>query len=136
MVNSRKDSMVRNYLILLLKDSKKRIIKRKLIKTLPYNEVNFRWISNHYDVHLNGTCMINGSLHEFENDYPEEDEHMLVRIYELDLISKLKWYWKQWKFEKCVGYHWTYNVKKERKNFYYRKPKWLYVRIFNWYYKR
>ena len=24
-----------------------------------------------------------------------------LKIYKLDLISKLKWYWKQWKFEKC-----------------------------------
>ncbi len=117
-------------------------MKRELIKTLPYNEVKFRWISNHYDVHLNGTCMYNGDLCEFENKYPDYNEEtddweeMYVKIYKLDLISKLKWYWKQWKFEKCVGYHWTYPQRKQGQSFYYRKPKWLYVRIFNWYYKR
>jgi hypothetical protein len=117
-------------------NSKKRIMKRELIKTLPYDKVDFRWISSHYDVHLKGSCMINGSLHEFENDHPEDDKEMMVRIYKLDLISKLKWYWMQWCFEKCVGYHWTYPQRKQGQRFYYRKPKWLYVRIFNWYYKR
>lgn len=37
-------------------NSKKRIMKRELIKTLPYDKVDFRWISDHYDVHLNGSC--------------------------------------------------------------------------------
>ena len=70
-------------------------MKRELIKTLPYNEVKFRWISNHYDVHLNGTCMYNGDLCEFENKYPgyneetDDCEEMFVKIYKLDLISKL-----------------------------------------------
>ena len=111
-------------------------MKRVLIKTLPYEKIDFRWINKHYDVHLNGSCMFNGSLHEFENDYPEENEEMFVRIYKLDWLSKLKWYWKQFKFEKCVGYHWTYNKGKRNKGFYYRKPKWLFVRLFNWYYKK
>jgi len=112
-------------------------MKRKFIKTLPYDEVDFKWISNHYDVHLKGSCMFNGSLHEFENDYPEDfDSEMMVRIYKLDLLSKLKWYWDQWKFEKCIGYHWTYPHRKNGQSFYYRKPKWLYTKIFNWYYKR
>lgn len=117
-------------------NSKKRIMKRELVKILPYNDVDFRWISSHYDVHLNGSCMFNRSLHEFENDYPEDyDSEMMVRIYKLDLLSKLKWYWKQWLFEKRVGYHCSYKKGKRGKSFYYRKPKWLYARIFNWYYK-
>ena len=61
-----------------------------------------------------------------------------IRLIEnkLDFISKLKWYWKQWKFERCVGYHWTYPNRKRGKGFYYRNPKWLYVWLFNRYYKR
>ncbi len=109
---------------------KKRYMKRELIKLLDYEEVIFRWIKNHYDVHLNGTCMLNGSLCEFETDYPEDDEKMMVRIYKLDLISKLKWYFWQWKFEKMVGYHWSYPEKKRGKSFYYRKPQWLYKWLF------
>jgi hypothetical protein len=93
-------------------------MKRELIKTLSYNEVKFRWISDHYDVHLKGTCMYNGELCEFENECPnyneetDDCEEMFVKIYKIDLISKLKCYWKQWKFEKCIGYHWTYRYLK------------------------
>ena len=111
-------------------------MKRELLKTLPYSEVNFRWVSDHYDIHLKGSCMLNGILHEFENDYPDDDEEMVVRIYRIDLKSKLEWYWKQWKFEKCVGYHWSNSNNKRGQSFYYRKPKWLYEQILNWYYKR
>ena len=49
-------------------------MKREVIKTLPDNEVKFRWISNRYDVHLNGTYMYNGDLCEFENKYPVNNE--------------------------------------------------------------
>lgn len=110
-------------------------MKRKLVEILPYEEVDFRWVSDHYDVHLNGTCIFNSSLHEFENDYPIDDNDMLVKIYELDFLSKLKWYWKQWKFEKCVGYHWTYPFRSKHEGFYYRKPKWFYEWLFKLYYK-
>ena len=117
-------------------------MKKELIETLPYDEVNFRWISNHYDVHLNGTCIFNGKLCEFENEYPdfdeetEEYEEMFVKIYKLNLIDKIKWRWKQWKFEKIIGYHWTYPQRKQGKGFYCRKPKWLYTWLFNLYYSR
>lgn len=115
---------------------------RNLVKILPYSEVNFRWVSNHYDAHLSGTCIYNDELHEFENeltgyDFEKDDwEEMFVKIYELDFISKLKWRWRQWKFEKCVGYHYTYPNRKNGVTFYYRKPEWLYIRLLNWYYKR
>ena len=117
-------------------------MKKELIKTLPYDEVKFRWVSNHYDVHLNGTCTYNGDLCEFENKYPEyieetdEMEEMFVKIYKLNFIGKLKWKFKQWKFEKCVGYHYSYINGKRGKSFHYRKPQWLYVWLFNRYYKR
>jgi hypothetical protein len=112
---------------------------KELIKLLPYNEVKFRFIRDHWDVHLNGTCMYNGNLCEFENtspDYNEELddwEEMFVKIYKLDFIDKIKWYYKQWLFEMCVGYHWTYPKRKDA-YFYYRKPKWLYMWLSNCYY--
>jgi hypothetical protein len=86
--------------------------------------------------------MFNGKLCEFENEYPDFDEEtdeykeMFVKIYKLNLIDKIKWRWKQWKFEKIIGYHWTYPQRKEGKGFYYRKPKWLYILLFNLYYRR
>lgn len=114
---------------------------KKLITTIPYDKVKFKWICNHWDVHLNGTCLYNGELCEFENDYPEYNEEndewseMMVRIYQLDIKDKLMWMKRQWSFEKCVGYHWSYdNNGKRGKNFHYRKPTWFYKRLFNWYY--
>lgn len=105
-----------------------------LIKTLPYDQVDFRWISNHYDVHLSGTCMYNNRLCRFENKSSDQDD-MYVDIYRLNFIESMKWYWKQWIFEKCVGYHWTYPYRKVGVYFYYRKPKFLYKWLFNLYYK-
>jgi hypothetical protein len=114
----------------------------KKIADVNYNEVKFRFISDHYDVHLNGTCMYNGELCEFKNEYPEFDEEtdeyeeMIVEIYQLTFKEKLIWYKRQWLFEKCIGYHWTYYPKRKKgKSFYYRKPQWLYKKIFKLYYK-
>lgn len=112
-----------------------------LITTLPYNEVSFKFISNHYDVHLNGTCIYNRELCEFENKYPEYNEalddweEMFVKIYKLDFLHKLNWYLKQWLFEKCVGYHWTYPYRKTgKRSFGSRKPKWFYNILYKAYY--
>lgn len=115
--------------------------KKIFLLKIPYENVDFKFISSHYDVHLKGTCIYNNELCEFNNEYPEYDENtddykdMFVEIYKLNWISKIKWYWKQWLFEQCVGYHWSYPFRKYGFSFYYRKPKWLYVKLFNWYYK-
>ena len=112
------------------------------IKILPYDKVQFKFITNHYDVHLNGSCLYENSICEFKSEYPnyneetDEWDEQWVKIYKLNWIEKLKWVWKQWLFEKCVGYHWSYRNGKRGKSFYYRKPKWLYVWIFNRYYGR
>lgn len=117
-------------------------MKRELIKILPYDKVDFKWISNHWDVHLNGTCIYNGDLCEFENDYPsyneetDEWEEMMVRIYKLNYFEKAKWTKRQLMFEKCVGYHWSYYKGRRGKNFYYRKPQWLYKLLFRLFYRK
>lgn len=114
---------------------------KNLIATIPYKEVKFKWVSTHYDVHLNGTCIYNGELCEFENKYPDyneeidEFEEMQVKIYQLDLLNKLKWIKSQLVFEKCVGYHWSYDNNKRGKSFHYRNPEWFYKLLFNWFYK-
>lgn len=117
-------------------------MKRELAAKISYDNVDFRFISDHYDVHLSGTCIYNDALHDFENDYPsyneEKDEYedMSVRIYSLDFYTRLKRYWKQWLFEQYVGYHWTYPYRKNRSRpFKYRNPKWFYTMLFKWFYK-
>jgi hypothetical protein len=113
----------------------------KKIADVNYDKVKFKFISNHWDIHLNGTCIYNGELCEFKNKYPDYNEEtddweeMIVEIFQLNLKEKLAWYKKQWLFEKCVGYHWSYKNGKRGKSFYYRKPQWLYKKIFNLYYK-
>lgn len=115
-------------------------MEREPIKILPYSDVQFKFISDHYDVHLRGSCIYENSICEFKNDYPEYDEEneewrdMKVKIYKLNWIKKLNWIWKQWLFEKCIGYHWSYKNGKIESHFYHRKPKWLYVWLFNRYY--
>lgn len=110
------------------------------IAIIPYDEVNFKFISNHWDVHLSGTCIYEGELCEFKNDYPNYNEEtdvwddMMVRIYRLSEYENKKWVANQKKFERCVGYHWSYDNGKRGKSFYYRKPEWFYKLLFRWFY--
>ena len=113
-------------------------MNKKLITILPYEKVQFEWIKNHWDVHLNGTCIYENKLCEFTNELPfwneekDEWEDMFVKIYKLSFTEKVRWKWQQWKFEKMIGYHCSYPLLKP---FHYRKPKWFYIKLFNWYYK-
>ena len=49
-------------------------MEREPIKILPYDKVQFKFISDHYDVHLNGSCIYENSICEFKSDYPNYDE--------------------------------------------------------------
>ena len=116
-------------------------MQKEPIAILPYDKVDFNFVSSYYDMNLNGSCTFQNSLCEFQglqpdyNDEKEEFEEIYVEIYKLNIIEKFKWLWKQWLFEKCVGYHYSYKNNKNIKGFYYRNPKWLYKYIFNLYYK-
>ena len=118
------------------------IIDEGVIAIIKYSEVKFRFISNHYDEHLNGSCIYNNELCEFQTisgDYNETTDtwsDSVCKIYKLTYKEKLKWLFKQWLFEKCVGYHWSYSGKSKKDSFYYRNPKWLYTFLFNWYYEK
>ena len=108
----------------------------ELADKIPYEKVKFKFISDHYDVHLNGTCIYNNQLHEFKNKDDEDDyENMFVEIYKLSFSEKIKWYFTQLSFELCVGYHWSYSKGKRGKRFYYRKPIWFYEFLFSFYYQ-
>jgi len=110
------------------------------IAILPYDEVDFKFVCNHYDVHLNGSCVYNNKLCEFINVYPEyneekdEFEEMFVKIYTLNWIEKIRWLRRQWLFEVCIGNHWSYGGGKKGNDFGHRKPKWLYDMLFRLYY--
>lgn len=114
----------------------------KLINTIPYGQTKFKWVSNHYDLHLQGLCTYNGKTCYFqtlEGDWDEEKDEWnesFCEIYKLSLREKWKWFWRQKKFEWMVGYHWTYPFRKQGRFFYYRKPVWLYKYLFRLFYKR
>jgi len=115
---------------------------RDILALLPYDDVKFKFVSNHYDVHLEGTCVFENQLCLFKtidrgwNKEKDEWYELFVEIHRLNWLEKIKWIWKQWLFERCVGHHWSYSGKIRGDHFHYRRPKWLYVKLFNWYYKR
>ncbi|MGD9156907.1 MAG: hypothetical protein PVG39_00745 [Desulfobacteraceae bacterium] len=96
----------------------------------PYEEVNFIWVSNHYDLHLSGICDDCGELRRFETDYDTEQ----VALFSLTAAEKIKWKLRQWAFELCVGKYWTYPDRKNGARFYYRRPQWFWKLVFRMYY--
>lgn len=116
--------------------------KKHLLNIIPYNNVEFKFVTKHYDIHLKGTCIYDGKLCEFNSIYPDWNEEndcfeeTFTEIYELNLFQKIKWLWTQFKFEMFVGYHYSYKKGKKVCNngFYIRKPKWLYKRLLNMYF--
>ena len=107
------------------------------IVTLPYDEVDFVWVSNHYDVHLEGLCKMGNTLFWFKtNNYPNHfafDENLKCDIYMLSFLEEMKLRLRKFFFEQMVGYHWSF-PKRKNSHFHYRKPEWLYKRLFKLYY--
>lgn len=104
------------------------------IVTLPYDEVDFVWISNHYDVHLSGLCKMGNTLFWFKTKIEGDYENVECEIYMLSFWEEVKLRTRKFFFEQMVGYHWTYPNRKN-KGFYYRKPQWLSKLLFKLYYK-
>ena len=114
----------------------------KHIITIPYSETDFLWISNHWDLHLEGLCKYKNKIHKFKTLEGEWNEDLndwnesFCEIYKLNFIEKINLLWIKKKFEWFVGYHWTYPHRKNGYSFHYRKPKFIFVWLFNLYYKR
>ena len=104
------------------------------IATLPYNELSFVFISNHYDVHISGLCEMGGTYFYFKTIDPEADE-LRCEVWDLTFKEDIKWRLKKFLFEQMVGYHYSYPQRKKGYSFYYRKPVWLYKILFKLYYK-
>jgi hypothetical protein len=112
----------------------------ELITSIPYEEVDFNFITNHYDVHLHGTCVYKGDLCAFytHREYSDESDEIIeiVSIYKLTFIEKLRWELKQMLFEICVGPNWSFVDGVAKGKFHERKPKWLYSLLFSIYYRK
>ena len=105
----------------------------KHIATLPYDEIDFVWVSNHYDVHISGLCKLGFSLFYFKSINHDSDEELMCEIWMLSFIEEIRWKLKKFFFEQMVGYHWSY-PKRKNSHFHYRKPEWLYKLLFKLYY--
>lgn len=87
---------------------------RKPIASILYDEVKFNFVIDHWNYHLVGTCIFNGKFCMFESVEPDYDHNkegwcdIYVNIYNLSWLERQKFKIKQWLFEKCVGYHWSY----------------------------
>jgi hypothetical protein len=90
--------------------------KPQTMKKMRYEDVKFRFITNHYDVHLSGTCSYNGRIARFKNLDPYADK-MWCQITELNFVERTKERLRQLWFEICVGKHWTYPDRKNGARF-------------------
>jgi hypothetical protein len=96
--------------------------------TIPYEEVEFVWVSSHWDIHLIGLCRYNKELCLFTTDY----NTLITSIYKLSFSQQVDWTIKKTLFEWCVGYHWTYP---KRKNIYNKRwPRWFWIKVMHFYY--
>lgn len=108
----------------------------KLLKKISYEDVNFKWIEDHYDYHSTGTCIYNNELCVFLTDSSEHEKkdnyELSCNIYKLNLFEKIKCIFSQKIFEWMVGYHWTCP---KMKNYYIRKPEFIFNLLTCLYYK-
>jgi hypothetical protein len=99
---------------------------------IPYKNMQWVWISDHYDVHLAGLCRVKGELMRFEmpKDLMDRDKLPKVPVFRLSWLEKIHWLKKKCLFEWCIGYHWTYPL------YFYkpRKPRWFWKIVFAIYY--
>lgn len=120
--------------------------------SVEYKDIDFVWISDHWDFHRGGVCRHNGALAEFScvEETPAgwgtcgEDcdgcpccELLIVcQIKPLTRLQKLRWLFKKRAFETCVGRHWTYPNRRNGERFKSNKPRWLGALLFSLYYRK
>jgi len=95
----------------------------KAIATVKYVDMNFFWITDHYDIHLTGYCHYKGALCRFDvtdDFFAKPTNQVSYNIFSMTLFEKIKMLIDKTLFETCVGTSWSFPVKKESK-----KPKWL-----------
>lgn len=97
---------------------------------IPYDKMEWVWISNHYDIHLDGLCRFNGELARFETW--NADENPVCKIFQLTISEKARWLFRKWAFELCIGRHWTYPDRVDGASFHMEG--WFGKSMFNIYY--
>jgi hypothetical protein len=77
------------------------------VKRFPAEHMNWLWISNYYDIPLDGLCIVNKVVCIFKI----RDSHRANIRYEVFIPSgweRTTWLLRKKLFEICVGEHWTY----------------------------
>ena len=109
------------------------------ISKVEYKNMNFVWVSKHYDFHLEGLCKFNNKLCKFKlsDNWDNIDLNTVIfyNIYYLDLLEKLEWLIRKKLFEICIGKHWTYPREDftVNKHFYSKTLFKLYYIVKRWY---
>jgi hypothetical protein len=110
---------------------------KKVASAVPYEAMQWVWISDHWDCHMSGLCCHNRRLRWFEAEYDDDGEYRdntKYSIYSLSLLEKLRRLWHKKKFEICVGRHWTYPDRNNGVMFQRKKIKWLGAILWAWQY--
>jgi hypothetical protein len=99
-----------------------------------HRDMKYLFVTNHYDIHLNGLCYVDNQLCKFQlfSDWEDDDSKYLVTP--LSSIEKIKALWSKKKFEICIGYHWTYPNRLNGEVFYTKTPQWFWKIVFKMYY--
>jgi len=121
------------FLKMLMKVSAK--MKDKLDYIIPYDKMQFIWVTDFFDLPTKGLCKLNNELHVFEI-INWEDDNPCYSVFKLSFFEKVKWLLRKKCFELCIGKHWTYPNRKNGVRFYTGKPKWFWKLMFNLYYWR
>ena len=80
----------------------------KRIARIPYEHMNWVWISDFWDVPLRGLCRYNGELCLFQGFGWNYGKNMArYHILRLSTASKVKWLLRKFMFELMVGRHWS-----------------------------
>jgi hypothetical protein len=81
----------------------------KFLLEQDYNNMNFLWIMDYYDIHFSGLCYQNNEICYFkintENIY---DSDLKCNIYLLTKYEKFKLLLSKKLFEMCITKSWTY----------------------------
>lgn len=100
-----------------------------------YKDMDFVFVTNHYDIHIEGLCRINNKLWSFKLYDMNDAASSVYAVTPLNCVDTLKAVIAKKAFEICVGYHWTYPNRTNGEEFYMKSPKWFWNMVFHLYYK-
>ena len=93
---------------------------------------NVYYVYNYYDHPLGGYAIINNTWYSFKVEY----ESNWAELTKLTLLQKINAWRRATTFGIMVGWHWHYKNGQRRVQFSIRRPKFLYMILFNLYYSK